>query len=124
MNLEELKKRREQNFLAHKQKKKAYYQKSKIKKQVYDYQAEFENGNFLTKIKEIAHKQKEYVDKRKESIVQKIEKYKEDKKEYYEQNKEKRLRYDKEYREKKKEELKAYRQEYYQRIKKIKQTSE
>ena len=110
-----MKKRREENFLAHKKKKKAYYQKSKIKRQEINYESEFDSKHFLAKIKEIAHKQKEYIDKRRDSIIEKIARYKETKKEYYEQNKEKRLQYDKEYREKKKEELKAYRQEYYQK---------
>ena len=117
MNLEELKKRREANFLAHKNKKRAYYQKSKTIKQEFDYEAELKDDNFLAKIKEIVHKQKEYVDSRNESIIRKIEDYKESKKEYYEQNKEKRLKYDKEYREKRKEELKVYRKEYYKRVK-------
>ena len=53
MNLDELKKRREQNFLAHKKKKKEYYLKKKkiIKKEI-DYQEELKDDNFSIKIKE------------------------------------------------------------------------
>ncbi|QKF78496.1 hypothetical protein [Arcobacter defluvii] len=117
MTLEELKKLRKENFLAHKKKKKAYYLKSKIAKKEIDYEAELNNLNFFSKIKEIAHEQKKYIDDRKESIISKLKEYKNLKKEYYEQNKEKILEYNKEYRERKKEELKAYRIEYYKRLK-------
>lgn len=117
MNLDELKKVRKENFLAHKKKKREYYLKSKASKIEIDYAAELNSSNFLEKIKEIAHKQKEYIDGRKDAIVTKMNQYKELKKEYYEQNKDKRLEYDKEYREKKRDELKAYRQEYYKKLK-------
>lgn len=117
MNLDELKKIRKENFLAHKKKKRAYYLKSKASKIEIDYDAELNGSNFLEKMKEIAHKQKEYMDGRKDAIIFKLNQYKELKKDYYEQNKDKRLEYDKEYREKKKDELKAYRQEYYRKLK-------
>lgn len=120
MKLEELKRLREENFLAHKRKKREYYLKSKeekIKKEAIDYEKELSDINFSDKIKEIAHKQKEYLDSRKDKILKKMREYQELKKEYYEQNREKRLQYNKEYREKKKEELKLYRQEYYKKTK-------
>ena len=109
MDLDELKKLREENFLSHKKKKREYYLKNKAKKKapkkVIDYEKELADGGFANKIKEIAKAQKAHVDDRKELIVAKINEYKNKKKEYYEENKEKRLEYDKEYREKKKEEL-------------------
>lgn len=120
MNLEELKKIRENNFLNHKKKKKGYYLKNKFQKNensIIDYEKELNEENFLLKIKQIAHNQKLYVDSRKDSIVKKLDEYKELKKEYYNQNKEKRLKYNKEYREKRKEELKEYRKEYYKKQK-------
>jgi len=121
MDLNELRKLREENFLAHKKKKRDYYLKNKAKKQtkkqVIDYEKELNDLNFTAKIKEIAKVQKAHVDDRKELIVAKINEYKNKKKEYYEENKEKRLEYDKEYREKKKEELREYRREYYQKNK-------
>lgn len=118
MDLNELKKLREENFLAHKKKKRDYYLKNKAKKKkaekkVIDYETELSDLNFTAKIKEIAKAQKAHVDDRKELIVAKINEYKNKKKEYYEENKEKRLEYDKEYREKKKEELREYRKQYY-----------
>lgn len=123
MNLEELKKLRSENFLAHKKKKQEYYLKKKTQsefKKVVDYEKEFEGDDFLKKIKEIAHTQKLYMDDRKDIIIKKLDEYKEYKKEYYDKNREKRLEYNKEYREKKKEELKEYRKEYYKRQKQYK----
>lgn len=119
MNLSELKKLREESFLAHKKKKRAYYLKNKSKKikPEIDYDKELNDENFSFKIKEIAKAQKKHIDSRKELIVAKINEYKDRKKEYYEENKEKRLEYDKEYREKKKEELREYRREYYKKNK-------
>ena len=117
MDLKELKKLREEKFLAHKIKKKRYYlnKKQEVKK-VFDYEAELNNENFALKIKEIIKAQKNYLDDRKEKIISKLNDYKDKKKEYYELNKEKRLEYDKEYREKRKEELKEYRKEYYRKV--------
>ena len=117
MDLKELKKLREEKFLAHKMKKKRYYlnKKQEVKK-VFDYEAELNNENFALKIKEIIKAQKNYLDDRKEKIISKLNDYKDKKKEYYELNKEKRLEYDKEYREKRKEELKEYRKEYYRKV--------
>ena len=124
MDLEELKRIRKANIIAHKQKKKAYYLKKKLEKmpsekkyEAIDYEEELFSGNFTKKIKEIARKQKTYVDDRKEIINSKIEEYREKKQKYYLENKEQRLEYDKAYREKKKEDLKAYRKEYYQKNK-------
>ena len=96
MNLDELKKLREENFLKHKKKKKEYYLKKKVAKKEIDYENELSDENFLLKIRKIAHDQKLYMDDRKDLIVKKINEYKDSKKEYYEQNKEKRLQYDKE----------------------------
>ncbi len=48
MNLEELKKLREKNFSKHKEKKRAYYLKSKIKKEI-DYEDELKDDGFLKK---------------------------------------------------------------------------
>jgi hypothetical protein len=121
MNLEELKKLREKNFLKHKKKKKEYYLKNKATKKVsrkeIDYEQELNSVNFANKIKEIARVQKAHVDDRKDLIIEKINEYKEKKKEYYSLNKEKRLEYDKDYREKKKEELREYRKDYYKKNK-------
>lgn len=121
MNLEELKKIRQQNFLAHKKKKRAYYLKKKqekeTKKVIYDYAKDLSDDNFALKIKEIAKLQKGHLDDRKEIIIEKLNEYKKRKQEYYLENKEKRLEYDKKYREEKKEELKRYRKEYYQKNK-------
>lgn len=119
MNLEELKKLREKNFSKHKEKKRAYYLKSKIKKEI-DYEDELKDDGFLLKMKSIAKSQKEYIFSRESIIKNKIKEYQEKKREYYEQNKEKRLEYDKEYRERKKEELKEYRRKYYEKIKESK----
>lgn len=116
MDFDELRKRREKNFARHKQKKRAYYLKSKLKKEI-DYDEELKDEFFLEKIKEIAKSQKLYMDSRQDSIKAKLKEYQELKKEYYEQNREKRLEYNKEYREKKKEELKEYRQKYYEKLK-------
>ncbi len=111
MNLDELKKLRENNFLKHKKKKKEYYLKNKAtnksKRKEIDYSKEFNNENFVSKIKEIAKAQKAHIDDRRELIVAKINEYKKRKKEYYSENKEKRLEYDKEYREKKKRGIKT-----------------
>lgn len=112
MNLEELKRRREKNFSKHKEKKRAYYLKSKLKKEI-DYENELKDDGFLQKIKEIVKSQKLYMDSRQEIIKKKMLDYQISKRDYYEQNKEKRLEYDKEYRERKKEQLKEYRQKYY-----------
>ncbi len=124
MDLEELKRIRKANIIAHKRKKKAYYLKKKLEKSTQktsnpaiDYEKELFSGDFLSKIKEIAKKQKTYVDDRKEIIAAKIEEYREKKQQYYENNKEQRLEYDKIYREKKKDDLKAYRKEYYKKNK-------
>lgn len=118
MKLEELKKLRQESSLAHKKKKREYYLKKKNEtKNIYDYEAELGDDNFLSKIKEIAKAQKTYLDDRKDIIISKLNDYKNKKKEYYELNKEKRLEYDKEYRAKKKEELKEYRKNYYKKLK-------
>ncbi|MCK5111572.1 MAG: hypothetical protein KAQ94_08630 [Arcobacteraceae bacterium] len=124
MDLEELKRIRKANIKAHKEKKKAYYLKKKLEKMpktdradVIDYEQELFSGNFLQKIKEIAKKQKYYVDDRKDIITAKIQEYREKKQQYYLENKKQRLEYDKQYREKKKEDLKAYRKEYYKKNK-------
>lgn len=123
MDLEELKKLREERLQAHKKKKREYYLKNKTqnkikeKRAVIDYAKDLNDLNFSAKIKEIAKAQKQHVDSRKDLIVAKINEYKNMKKEYYEENKDKRLEYDKEYREKKKEELKEYRKEYYKKNK-------
>ena len=118
MNLEELKKLREEKFLAHKRKKREYYLKRKqVVKKIYDYDTELNDENFKLKIKEIIKAQKIYLDDRKDTIISKLNDYRDKKREYYELNKEKRLEYDKEYREKKKEELKEYRKEYYKKLK-------
>ncbi len=118
MNLEELKKLREEKFLAHKRKKREYYLKKKQEvKKVYDYDTELNDENFSLKIKEIIKAQKNYLDDRKDIIISKLNDYRDKKREYYELNKEKRLEYDKDYREKKKEELKEYRKEYYKKLK-------
>jgi len=117
MNLEELKKIRQEKLLAHKRKKREYYLKNKLKKQnikpIHNYDKDLNDLNFDFKIKEIIKQQKEHVDSRKEKIVKKIKQYKEKKQEYYLSNKSKRLEYDKNYREEKKEELKEYRKTYY-----------
>ncbi len=125
LNLEELKKLREENFKKHKNKKREYYLKSKEKTthskykkyQEIDYAQELNDENFTKNIKLIAKKQKAHIDDRKDQIVQKIEEYREKKQTYYQKNREKRLEYDKEYREKKKEQLKEYRREYYKKNK-------
>ena len=118
MNLEELKKLREEKFLAHKRKKREYYLKRKqVVKKIYDYVTELNDENFKLKIKEIIKAQKIYLDDRKDTIISKLNDYRDKKREYYELNKEKRLEYDKDYREKKKEELKEYRKEYYKKLK-------
>ena len=118
MNLEELKKLREEKFLAHKRKKREYYLKRKqVVKKIYDYDTELNDENFKLKIKEIIKAQKIYLDDRKDTIISKLNDYRDKKREYYELNKEKRHEYDKDYREKKKEELKEYRKEYYKKLK-------
>ena len=76
MILEELKKRREENFLAHKKKKKNYYLKSKFKKTIIDYESELNSENFFKNIKKIAHNQKLYLDSRKDRILEKLKVYK------------------------------------------------
>lgn len=126
MNLEELKKLREDKFLAHKKKKREYYLKKKFEKQaresknkVIDYDTELNDLNFKNTISEIVKKQKEHLDSRKDIILKRLQDYKDRKKEYYQENREKRLEYDKEYREKKKEELKEYRKEYYRKKKNL-----
>ena len=125
MNLEELKKLREEKFLAHKRKKREYYLKRKqVVKKVYDYDTELNDENFKLKIKEIIKAQKIYLDDRKDTIISKLNDYRDKKREYYELNKEKRLEYDKEYREKRKEELKEYRKEYYKKLKENKSIKE
>ena len=120
MNLDDLKKLREEKFLAHKRKKRAYYLKNKATKNIrkeIDYSKELDEEHFAQKIKDIAKAQKAHVDNRKDLIIAKINDYKNKKREYYEENKEKRLEYDKEYRENKKEELREYRRNYYQKNK-------
>ena len=125
MNLEELKKLREEKFLAHKRKKREYYLKRKqVVKKIYDYDTELNDENFKLKIKEIIKAQKIYLDDRKDTIISKLNDYRDKKREYYELNKEKRLEYDKDYREKKKEELKEYRKEYYKKLKENKSLKE
>lgn len=123
MDLEKLKRLREENFLKHKKKKRAYYLKSKNKEakpkyknyKEIDYSKELNDENFLANMKLIAKKQKGHIDNRIEQITKKIKVYKKQKKEYYEENKKERLNYDKEYRERKKEQLKEYRREYYRK---------
>jgi len=124
MDLEELKRVRKANIIAHKKKKKAYYLKKKQQTAkinsslpVIDYEKELFSGNFANKIKEIAKKQKTYVDDRKDIILAKMQEYKAKKQQYYEENKKERLEYDKIYRENKKEELRLYRKEYYKKNK-------
>ncbi len=85
----------------------------------FDYEKELQGDIFAQTIKDIAKKQKGYIDTRKDNIMQKLEAYKEQKQKYYEANKEKRLQYDKEYRDKKREQLKEYRKEYYEKNKDI-----
>ena len=82
MNLEELKKLRQEKFLAHKKKKREYYLKKKETevKKVYDYDYEFNDSNFNLKIKEIIKAQKNYLDNRKDVIISKLNNYKEKKK--------------------------------------------
>ena len=72
MNLDELKRIRKENILAHKKKKKEYYLKKKIIKKEIDYESELSGENFFTKIREIAHNQKVYLDDRKELIISKL----------------------------------------------------
>ncbi|RYA24804.1 hypothetical protein CRU96_01370 [Malaciobacter halophilus] len=126
MDLRELKKLREENFLAHKKKKREYYLKSKLekkierkstKREVFDYESHLGGIDFNQRIKDIIRQQKQHVDDRKDRIVAKIKEYKSKKREYYIENKDKRLQYDKEYREEKKEELREYRRRYYQKNK-------
>ena len=74
MNLEELKKLREKNFSKHKEKKRAYYLKSKIKKEI-DYEDELKDDGFLKKMQEIVKSQRLYMDSRQETIKKKIEEY-------------------------------------------------
>ena len=111
MKLEELKKLREEKFLAHKKKKREYYLKKKEVKKVYDYEEELNNENFSLKIREIIKAQKNYLDNRKDIIISKWNDYKNKKKEYYELNKERILAYDNKYRETSVEEVKEYRKE-------------
>ena len=128
MDLQELKKIRENKLLEHKRKKRAYYLKSKMQKKQklesiskkvnsIDYEVELFGGNFSQKLKEIAKKQKLHMESREELIRNKILEYKEKKQQYYSQHKEMRLEYDKAYRDKKKEKLKEYRKEYYRKNK-------
>lgn len=123
MDLNELKRIREEKLLEHKRKKRAYYLKSKMQKKQnapkkinsIDYEVELFSGNFAEKLKEIAKKQKLHVQSREDIIKQKIEEYRNKKQKYYTQHKETRLEYDKEYRDKKREQLKEYRKEYYKK---------
>ena len=124
MKLEELKKLREEKFLAHKKKKREYYLKKKEVKKVYDYEEELNNENFSLKIREIIKAQKNYLDNRKDIIISKWNDYKNKKKEYYELNKERILAYDNKYRETSVEEVKEYRKEYYKKIKENKSLKE
>lgn len=125
MDLTELKKRREAKILEHKQKKRAYYLKSKILKEQnevtkinsIDYEIELFGGNFAEKLKDIAKKQKKHIESREVLINQKIQEYRDKKQTYYKKNKEIRLEYDKDYRDKKKKQLKEYRKEYYRKNK-------
>ena len=75
MKLEELKRLREEKFLAHKKKKREYYLKKKEVKKVYDYEEELNNENFSLKIKEIIKAQKNYLDNRKDIIISKLNDY-------------------------------------------------
>ena len=59
MDLDELKKRRRENFLAHKKKKREYYLKKKLaakaknsKSTAIDYEKELNSGDFALKLKE------------------------------------------------------------------------
>ncbi len=124
MDLEELKRIRKANILAHKKKKKAYYLKKKLEKsnatavsKAIDYEKELFSGDFASKMQSIAKKQKGYVDDRKDIIISKMTEYREKKQQYYQENKKIRLEYDKAYRENKKEDLKEYRKEYYKKNK-------
>lgn len=66
MDLDELKRLREEKLLAHKKKKREYYLKSKakkdkkqqIKREAIDYEKDLNDLNFSEKIKEIAKVQK------------------------------------------------------------------
>ncbi len=125
MDLIELKKIRESKILEHKRKKRAYYLKAKMQKKQsltkkinsIDYEVELFGGNFASKLKEIAKKQKLHIESREEIIKKKILEYKNKKQQYYNEHKETRLEYDKVYRDKKKEKLKEYRKEYYKQNK-------
>jgi len=80
MDLDELKRRREANLLAHKKKKKAYYLKTKLQNRKtdltkiasVDYEIELFSGDFARKLKEIAQKQKKHIESREDIIKQKI----------------------------------------------------
>jgi hypothetical protein len=125
MDLQELKKRREEKILEHKRKKRAYYLKSKMQKKQndvvkvksIDYELELFGGNFASKLKEIVQKQKAHMVSREEIISKKIDQYRKQKQKYYEEHKDTRLEYDKAYRDKKREKLKEYRKEYYKKNK-------
>ena len=80
MNFEELKKRRERNLSRHKLKKRAYYLKSKLNKEI-DYEDELKDDGFLLKMKSIAKSQKEYIFSRESIIKNKIKEYQEKKRE-------------------------------------------
>ena len=123
MNLEELKKLRDSRAKKHKVKKHKYYLQQKLAKELkkiapaIDYATELSDINFKDKIKEIAKKQKQYIDDRKEQILVKMQEYKDSKQHYYKEHKKQRLQYNKQYRERKSEELKEYRKEYYKKNK-------
>ena len=84
MNLEELKRRREENILKHKQKKKAYYLKKKLQdqkkettdtKSLINFDKELFSGSiddFNLKIKDIVKKQKAHITNREDVIMQRV----------------------------------------------------
>ena len=89
------------NFIKLKEKKREYYRKSRESKghivkekqdidTIYsdiDYEKELSKDNILETLKDIAHKQNDYMITREEKIRKKIKEYREEKKKYYHQNK-------------------------------------
>jgi len=89
------------NFLRLKEKKREYYRKSReaqgltVKDNkgvntIYsdiDYSKELSKENLLETLKDIAHKQNEYMVTREDKIKERMKNYKEKKKQYYHQNK-------------------------------------
>ena len=87
MNLEELKRLREEKVKEHKQKKRAYYLKSKLQKnndtskakkevsKAINYEVELFGGDLSLKLKEIAKKQRQHVESREDIIKHKLQEY-------------------------------------------------